>query len=346
MISASRAKDRIKSLSANELRDLTVQRLLGQDTTPVERARADEPSEDLVIALLQIDGLAGETRAAVIQGLREVHLQLYTWLVAQESRDPKLDAERLAVRYCRTIDVASPTEMFPDVSSLLRLVLDLPGVSTVVQKAVVRAALGYPQREAHVELWNDALTVQDLAPYALSALLQINPRAPRIQDALIQLFRRKYCDDWPVNAAGLLGRANRARGDEVLVSRVLSALKREATWSSTADERWEKIKTDLQRTARTGTWLARLETPTAGLIYPFPSGTEKQKLEEGRTGFAIQIQEAVEEPTHHVMTVTIRSAQSDFDSRRQAYRMLIDFAEQRATSVHWVKQDIKLKKNA
>lgn len=304
MISVSRAQDRIQFLSEDALRKLTAQRVLGTDLTPVESAYADEPSEDLVIALLQVKALPNSKRGAVIRGLKDVHFELYAWLASSEPRDGAFDVENIAVRYCRTLDIAAPSELFPLVSSLLRLVLDSPDISATVQKAVVRAALGYPQRERHAELWTDALEISELASYAFTALLRIDPKASRIDKALIELWRRRYSDDWPVNAVGLLRRAERARGSDQLVPRVMSTLKREASESTHAAERWTRIAQELGQSSSTASWLN-----TASIPHKLARVIDSQEI--GASTFARYAKDR--EIVYHQQTVGRESASIHFD---------------------------------
>ena len=214
MISQEQAIDHTAKLSLGRLRELTRQRLRGQDVTPVGSGYAAEPSEDLIIQLLKVSDLPPERRAAIIAGCKDVYKRLFAWLISPEEADKEATAlGEVTIRLSRVVDVAAPDELRRQTDSLLRLCSD-PAVASDVRAAAVRAAMSFQQTADHAPLWEELLESPDVAAYAFSALLNIDPHAPRIERTLRKLWQRQFEENWPVDTPFLARRAARARGSE------------------------------------------------------------------------------------------------------------------------------------
>lgn len=258
VISIEQAKNRISNLGTDEVRALTVRRLLGEDTMPVGRGYDEEPSEDVIIQLLRAGDLDSTIRDAIIAGCKKVYARLWHWLVLPETCSSPGQPDEVAVRLCSVVDVTAPEGLQGPADSLLTLALDTPDVSSDVRKAAVRAAMGYPQSEAQVSLWERVLKRPEVAAYGFNALLSIDPRSPRIERALKELWRRQIIDDWPVDTAFLARRAARERDSDSIITGVLSALRREFG-SSDGQKYWKSIEAELQRRPWTRDWMHTVE---------------------------------------------------------------------------------------
>ena len=217
MITIPQALERIRGLSEPEVRELTTNRLLGDDVAPVGSSYFDEPPEDLIIQLLRDGELSAETRHAVIEGCEQVFLQLLQALV-DRSKATARNWEAVAFRFCGTLDVASPPELKRLAYALLDLILDSSQeVSPAFLPPAVRAAMGYDQTPDRIPAWETILKNHpQVAAYAFSALLTIVPRATEIERYLKLLWEGQIRRDWPVDTAFLMRRAARKHGEDVI----------------------------------------------------------------------------------------------------------------------------------
>ncbi len=261
VISIEQAKNRISNLGTDEVRALTVWRLLGEDTMPVGRGYDEEPSEDLIIQLLRADDLDSTIRDAIIAGCKEVYARLWHWLVSPETCPTPGQPHEVAVRLCSVVDVTAPEGLQGPADSLLTLALDTPDVSSEVRKAAVRAAMGYSQTEDQVSLWEGVLRCPEVAAYGFNALLSIDPRSPRIERALKELWRRQVRDNWPVDTAFLMRRAAREQASDRIIGRVLSSLRADSEDSPTPQHEWNKLRAELDRRVWTRGWAQLVQPP-------------------------------------------------------------------------------------
>ena len=258
MISIEQARNRIGNLGPEEVRALAVRRLVGEDTMPVGRGYDEEPSEDLLIQLLRSDDLDAAIRDAIIAGCKEVYVRLWQWLVSPETCPSPGQPDEVAVRLSSVVDVTAPEGLRGPADSLLTLALDAPEVSSDVRKAAVRAAMGYPQTEAQVSLWERVLRCPEVAAYGFNALLSIDPHSPRIERALKELWRRQVVDGWSVDTAFLMRRAAREQQSEVMIPRMLFALREE--WGRPSEQAyWNKVEAELDRRPWTRNWTVTQE---------------------------------------------------------------------------------------
>ncbi len=217
MITIPQAFERIRELSEAEVRELTTNRLLGDDVAPVGSSYFDEPPEDLVIQLLRNRELSPKTRHAVIEGCKQVYVQLQPALLGLGKATAR-NWEEVAFRFCGTLDVASPPELKGLAYALLDLILySSPDVSTAFLPPAVRAAMGYDQTPDRIPAWETILKNHPpVAAYAFSALLAIVPRSQEIERYLKLLWERQIRSDWPVDTAFLMRRASRKHGKDVI----------------------------------------------------------------------------------------------------------------------------------
>ncbi len=217
MITIPEAWERIRGLSEQEVRELTTNRLLGDDVAPVGSSYSDEPPEDLVIQLLRDRELSAETRHAVIEGCEQAYLQLLQGLVGR-SKATARNWEAVAFRFCGTLDVASPPELKGLAYAFLDLILySSKDVSPAFLPPAVRAAMGYDQTPDRIPAWETILKNHpSVAAYAFSALLTIIPRSPEIERYLQLLWEGQIRQGWPVDTAFLMRRASRKHGEDVI----------------------------------------------------------------------------------------------------------------------------------
>jgi len=258
MITTDQAKQRISGLTAEQVASLVTRRLLGEDMTPVGSAYAAEPAEDLVIQLLRIQDLAPESRSSILTACRHV----YGRLVASLGSPKEADAGRwadVALRLCRVVDATSPDELRGLAKGFLGFATETDCLAPEVRTAAVRAAMGYPQSQQQIPLWEQLLDHRSLAGYAFNALLSIDPHSPRIEGALETLWRKQFLHRWPVDTAFLARRASRAARSTRAIARVLSTFYREGQTSSGGAHLWRQIGAELARRPWTREWLKLVE---------------------------------------------------------------------------------------
>ena len=227
MITPEQAEKRIADLSVDQVRELTARRILGEDTAPVGSRHLDEPSEDVVIQLLRNDGLPEETRRAVIAGCETVYSKLLAWLAAPDHSDGGDNLAEAATRLCRVVDVAEPNELRGHADAMLNLALSVTVLPSGVLAAVVRAGMAFGCTPGHVPVWEQVLEREEVAAYAFNALLEIDPRADRVPQALTFLWQKQLCKKWNVDTAFLARKAARSSGSEGVIRRALFGLYRE-----------------------------------------------------------------------------------------------------------------------
>lgn len=241
MISKEQALEYIDGLSTERLRDMTVRRLLGEETTCVGSSYFSEGSEELIFRLLQVDDgrLESTKRAAIIDGCRDVYLQLYNAISTEYTeRTNRPHWDEVALRLGSVFDIATPEEFRADAHSWLALVSGLPDVNPEMLEAAVWALTGYRD---HVPTWVELLDKRDVSAYAFNALVDIDPNMPEIERSLKKLWPRQVEEDWPVDTAFLMRRAVREQGHKGLIERVLSSLRKKECWPKVRKEleRWE-----------------------------------------------------------------------------------------------------------
>lgn len=227
MISIQQAYKRISGLAADQVCELTKRRILSEDTVPVGEGYFGEPCEDLVIQLLRNKDLPEGTRRDVVSACELVYARLLAWLAAPSRADADCKLDHVATRLCRVVDVAEPDELRGHADAMLNLALSAADLPPGVLPAAVRASMAFGCTPDHIPLWVCVLRHPEVAGYAFNALLEIDPHADRIKEALITLWPRQLRERWNVDTAFLMRRAARAQGSEAIIEQVLSALEGE-----------------------------------------------------------------------------------------------------------------------
>lgn len=217
MITPEQAENRIADLSDVQVREFSARRILGEDTAPVGSRHLDEPSEDVVIQLLRNNGLPEETRQAVIAGCELVYSRLLASLAAPDHTDGWDNLAETATRLCRVVDVAEPNELRGHADAMLNLALSATALPVGVLAAAVRAGMAFGCTPERVPVWEQVLERREVAAYAFSALLAIDPRADRVSNALAYLRQKQLCEKWNVDTAFLARKAARLSGSEVVI---------------------------------------------------------------------------------------------------------------------------------
>lgn len=264
MISTRQAYDWISDMTPDEVRVLTAHRILGEDTMPVGGGYFDEASEDLVIQLLRNDELPEDVRSAVVSGCCDVYAQLLAWLAAPGMRQNGLGREEVATRLCSVVDVAAPQELRGRADALLNLALSAAELPSSLLSAAVRATMAYAHTRSHIPLWEEVIQSPEVAAYAFNALLEIDPHADRIEQALVTLWQKQLREDWRVDTAFLMRRAARARGSETIIARVLLSLDDELARLPEGQQLRQNLEEELQRRDWSRSWghFAQPETPS------------------------------------------------------------------------------------
>ncbi len=211
MITADEAYNWVCDLDADQIRALTASRILGEDTTPVGDGYLEEPSEDLVIQLLRKPDLPAEIRSAVVSGCRAVYARVLASLAAPHASDTTWDPAEVAIRLCRVVDVAAPEELVGHANAMLNLVLSVPNLESRIVTASVRASMAFGRTPDHIPLWERVLQRKEVAAYAFNALLEIDPEADRIEEALETLREKRVHEGWNIDTEFLTQRVHRVR---------------------------------------------------------------------------------------------------------------------------------------
>ena len=260
VISIEQAKEHVRDLTPREVRDKTVVRLMGDETIPVEGGYFDEPGEDLVIQLLRADDLDWPRRSAILKGCSQVYADLWSWLAGVENGRTDTEWAQIAVRLCRTVDIAAPRELEGLAESVLLLAVesDVTKTRPQVLKAAVRAAMAYIKAgdDEQVPLWDAVLNSRHVAAYGFNALLKINPRAHRIEQALKMLLRKQITEEWPVDTLFLMRSTARERGSEEIVARILSEAFEKRSQSPEQQRFWDSLSHELVRRNWSRNWIA------------------------------------------------------------------------------------------
>lgn len=199
---------------------LALARLEGKDTVPFDDPRLPEAPEDVLIVLLTQKDVSVSTREDILRACRHVLSHAFAHL-AEVATSPPLD-ERTLVRVCRVIDIAEAAE-------LRRLVLPLfdaairSRVGRAVLSALARACVANTD-SSDVRIWDLAFELNDIAPYAINALMSIDPNARELDEKFIQLARRSVAGEVNVDLPMLLRRLERMRGGEGSIRNLLSRL--------------------------------------------------------------------------------------------------------------------------
>ena len=156
-------------------------------------ARGDSQPEDLAAAILS--GTPGVARDAILAGCRDVCAELLLAL-AQSNPAPsalipghELPISEVIAHFGALINRTAPPELAPHTKSLLQLVLR-PEIDRTLRGPLVRAALAYAHSESEVPFWEPLVASELIPVWAFKALVQINPRHPRIVSSLASLWIR------------------------------------------------------------------------------------------------------------------------------------------------------------
>ncbi len=257
MIGVRLALDRIRDLTDDDVRELTVRRLMGEDTVPVGSGYFHEPAEDLVIELLRSADLDPAKRAAVVAGCRYVYGKVANWLLAADDyeRPPELVAALL--RVSGVADAGCCAELADHAAAILQFVIAKPVIGKDLAVAAVTAALAHvqPGAEWQAPLWEAVLGRPDTAAYGITALLRIDPHSPRIERALSALWVHQAADAWPVDVAFLARSAARACGSDAIIFSMLTELKRQTQLLGDGRKVWEAVEDKLAERDWTRAWL-------------------------------------------------------------------------------------------
>ena len=254
MITPEQAKRRLCDLSTDQVRDLTVLRIRGEDTAPVGDQRIDEPSEDLVIQLLRNDVLPKETRRAVISGCELVYSKLLAWLAAPDHSNGGETIAETATRLCRVVDVAEPNELRGHADAMLNLALSAADLPSGVLPATVRAGMAHGCTPDHIPVWEQVLKREEVAAYAFNALLAIDPLADRIARSLAYLWQKELCEKWNVDTEFLARKAARLSASESVILHALFALDRELAAQPYGEDVKARLRVSLARRSWSQGW--------------------------------------------------------------------------------------------
>ena len=258
MITPKQAEKRIAGLSTDQVRGLTVRRILGKDTAPIGSRHLDEPSEDVVIQLLRKDDLQEEARRAVIAGCELVYSRLLAWLAAPDHSGGGEDLAEAASRLCRVVDVAEPNELRGHADAMLNLALSATVLPSGVLAAAVRAGMAFGCTPEHVPVWEQVLEREEVAAYAFSALLAIDPQADRVANALAHLWQKQLCSKWNVDTEFLARKAARLSGSDEVIMHALFALDRDLAAQPVGKDLKAKLLKNLAGRSWSQGWIAYL----------------------------------------------------------------------------------------
>lgn len=250
MISIERALSSIRGKSTEEVREFARNRILGTDVASFGSGHSAEPSEDVVIQLLEFTDLDAGVREAIVEGWMDVYEEVGKWLLSRPDYIENIGVWKdMVVNLCRVVDIAEPPEFKKYVKRLISGLLDEESCPGEFLGAAVKAYMAYAQDETSIRFWEEEiLTKKDVAAYGFNALLDIdvqNPgiatdKKPTIEKYLCDLWPLQITEDWPVNTAFLLRRAARVRNETSLIYRVLLRLKnRDGTL-------WERVEKELE----------------------------------------------------------------------------------------------------
>ncbi len=248
MISVERAYDLVKGSSEEEVRELVRNRILEKETLSMGSGHSLEPSEDVVIQLLNNPQLECERRCAVLTGCIDVYR-----IVRERLDDPGWATtigsfKNVILNLCRVIDMSQPGELSKQTKSLLVLLLEDSTCPPELLISVVKAYTAFGRNEKNVRFWEEeVLTNQFVSSYAFNALLDIDPLHARIEKHLCELWSLQVNEHWPVDTGFLMKRAIRLRDSKELIHTVLSELRRHGYW--------QHIKENLARRPWTKKWL-------------------------------------------------------------------------------------------
>ena len=252
------AIQRIVDLDADQVCQLVVRRITGDDTVPLGSRFSDEAGEDLVIWLLREQDLPKEIRLAVISGCELVYSRILAWLAAPKHANGGNDLEDVATRLCRVVDVAGPGELRNHADAMLNLACTARDLPSRVLPAAVRACMSFGSTPDHVPLWEQLLQRREVAAYAFNALLAINPRANRITNALAMLWRKQLCDKWNIDTAFLARRAARLRGSQKVIHDALRVVVQDLSTLPDYEQLRQAILADLDRRSWSQHWIQHL----------------------------------------------------------------------------------------
>lgn len=308
MITSEQAFEYIRSLNltrADEIKQLTKDRLSGKDSTPVGSDYFLEPSEDLLIQLLCKDDLPDEIRTGILEGCIDLYAQAWGWLASPDYREKIDDYKDAFIRLCRVIDAASPEELERHAYSILNLVLEKgEDPPSEVLGAAVRECMGYVQTEQHVDTWEKVINFRDASAYAFNMFLSINPYHIRIERSLIELWRRQTEEDWPIDTAFLMRRADRLRDQADLVYWVLLRLE--------TQKYWDKVKEQLGKKSWSKEWLDRFPEWKVAKESPAKSRKVAAYPEPVHMFYTEFIGSS-----HHYQLLAVKSEPSDFYSHER-----------------------------
>ena len=255
IISPESALSLVSHLSDEQLRASVSDAFLRRRFLPTGMRGEDQP-EDLYIALLSTP-----RDTPVIEGCIDVFSALAPSLFAPI---PTLTGPQKDILYhlMALIGVVHPPALQGHTQGILQLVLRRE-IPKTIRNPVVRAALGYARTENDAKFW-EPLVGQDLIPgYAFKALLQIDPRAQRITNHLVNLWQRKLHGELAIEVAPLTADARKARGDdENFVRSIIGRVSR-----TTTPELREKLIAELERYPWSKEWVQHV---AASRRYAYP----------------------------------------------------------------------------
>lgn len=206
--------------SPDQIETLVSDRLSGRSRSPLLRADREETPEEVVVWLLR-ENISAEMRKAVVVACRNVGMDVMEQIVSEQPFDAAFFT--LTERWANVLDRAAPQELKAVAKANLQAALDAHNVSPAVLDAIVRATLRFRLEEMDAELWLQLLRRRDLCAYGFNALLKINPKSPRIVQALFGLWRRNVDDGWPVNVELLTANMIRAqKTDDIFINLLLT----------------------------------------------------------------------------------------------------------------------------
>ncbi len=247
MITLQQALGFMGTDNPQEIRDIALRRLEGEDVRSVGSPWLDEDPVDVLVPILTED-VHAETREAVIQAWRNLYPSILRWVASQEVASNTSGTENREVlsRLCRLVEIARPDSLRGCIETLLSAALANPHIDPEVTYEILSSWRAYPRTEADLPLVLRLIEQEHSAAAAFDMLMEIDPTHIRVEEYLYQLWSKKHRQGWDVDpvfqAIGLEERL----GEPTPIVRVLRRLREERAFP------WSSIKQELHESARTG----------------------------------------------------------------------------------------------
>ena len=213
--------------SAEALQRAVAEHLLAPDPPPVGYGRGEEYPEDVVVALLEDEGLADSARQAVVDGWDEACKEVGALLYSPLDEARREELRRPFTRVFRVPALTGHPALGRRVRSALLPALGEDSLLTARQiQQVVMAAMAYPDRVAR-GTWHDALRQRpEVAAYAFRMLLDLDKDRPdQIAEHFLELLRKQFVEHEDLDCGFLAASVPRALGTDKPLRKALSAFR-------------------------------------------------------------------------------------------------------------------------